>query len=127
MSNLFKIKNLCKSLAKEFGDTTEGQGYHMLYSMLEKEEKSTPSTIQDLWRSIALKIEDKGLMKSSYSIEISVYNQSYVRYRTYCTGESIEGSNPKVFYDAVIKSLEKNAEKLLKEQAENTTKNNIAL
>ena len=126
MSNLFKIKNLCKSLAKEFGDTTEGQGYHMLYTMLDKEEKSTPTTIQDLYRSIYEKLIEKGIERR-FSLDIDIYDPQTIRYKTYFPGDSVEASSPKLFYEAVIKSIEKNTDKLLLEQVEIKSKNNIAL
>ena len=127
MNNLLKIKNLCKSLAKEFGDTQEGQGYLMLGNMLEKEPKA-PESLQELIIRIDEKFNSIGVKSAVFRmIEVQAYSISNITYRSYCTGENIERQNPKDFLTALMASIDKNAEKLLKEQTEKILNNNIAI
>jgi len=108
--SLSKIANLCKSLAKEFENSLEGQGYQMLLKMLEKQENLVPYTALELRDSIQKKLDEYGVINSFWRIEITVY-ADYITYKTYLLEESVEHKNPKDFYQKCITLIEKNAEK----------------
>lgn len=127
MSNLFKIKNLCKSLAKEFGDMQEGQGYQMLYNMIDKEEKSVPATIHDLWKSINDRFVELGVPKDTWSYEITIYSPRHVRFKTWCVGESIDAEDPKSFYTKVIGAIDRNIDKIRKDNEQKIVKSDISI
>lgn len=126
MSNLLKIKNIVKALAEEFGETTEGQGYIMILSMIEKDEKCKPDSIFDLRRALIKKLAEHQVVTDYINIEINVWN-SRVEYKTFVVGTRVESGDPGTFIKKCFETIEAKAvEYIAKEAAEGKNKN-IAL
>jgi hypothetical protein len=127
MGNLSKIKNLAKSLSKEFGDTPEGQGYIMIFNMLEKEETSAPSTLNDLWRTLNDELVKNEVSKNHLRIEIQTYGLGDSKYQSYLLDKSVEATTPKMFLDKCRETIKTESENYKKKIAEKSVQNNIAL